>query len=140
MRRTARTEVTIRELPLFRSCSRREVRDVARLGTRLGVPAGRRLLVQGARGSELIVLVEGYASCRIGGREVIVFGPGDFVGEIGALTGAPRTATVAALTPMDVLVFDEPEVHVLTRTPSVAATMAREMAGRIRLANDAALA
>jgi CRP-like cAMP-binding protein len=135
--RRSRRQTGLADLWLFARCSRKELRIVEGLGTRLAVPAGRHLLVAGRHGREVVLVLGGRAQCLVAGRPVTEFGPGTFFGEVAALDGGTRTATVVALEDMEVLVLDGPELEaLLTKVPTVALRMAQEMATRIRLAND----
>ena len=66
---------------------------------------------QGERGKEFFIIADGQAEVSIleGGEErtVRTLKPGDFFGERALLEGGFRTATVRALTPMRLLVFEE---------------------------------
>ena len=127
-------------LPIFGRCSRRELGALSRLGTRVGVPASRRIVLAGSRDSEVMFVLSGFASCVVGDAEVAVFGPGDFFGEIAALTRGPRTATVTAILDMELLVLDRGELDtLLTEVPSVAMRMLEALAQRLRHANDVAV-
>lgn len=54
----------------------------------------------GEPGDELFVILEGEVRVERGGRTRRTLGPGDFFGEIGVLTGGPRTAHVIATAPV----------------------------------------
>ena len=60
---------------------------MARLGTRLSISAGRPLVTSGNRGSEVLIVLSGVASCLVRGVEEARFGPGDFFGEVATLDG-----------------------------------------------------
>lgn len=129
------------ELPLFDGCRRRELKTVANLGTRVRVAKGKNLVAAGGRGSDVMVVVSGYASCVVGHSEVAILESGDFFGEMAALDGGLRTATVTAISDMEVLVLDEGEFEtLLTRVPSVAIRVAEKLAARLRQANALAVA
>ncbi len=69
------------------------------------VPSGDRLFDQGDTGDRLVLITAGRARSSIvlpsGDEQILsVSGPGDVLGEISLLTGARRTATVTALTPL----------------------------------------
>lgn len=122
---------------LFADCSARQRRLVAQLGTRLQVPAGRRLVTQGTRGSEVILIMSGSAVCSVDQTIVAVFAAGDFFGEIAALDGRRRTATVTAATDMDVVVLDQQEFEqLLAISPELAMRILKVAARRLRSAND----
>ena len=64
------------------------------------VPAGTRILEHGDVAASAYFILDGGATAGIpekdGYRGLSTMGPGDFFGEIGALTGSPRTADVVA--------------------------------------------
>jgi CRP/FNR family transcriptional regulator, cyclic AMP receptor protein len=130
----------VRRLPLFAGCSPRDLRKLDNLGTQVSVRPGQELLVEGRRGAEVILVLHGEAVCDVAGREVARFGAGHFFGEIAALDGRPRTATVKALTDMDVLVLDRGEFdRMFDLSPEVARRVLTAMAQRLRAADDLAL-
>ncbi|MEU4692324.1 Crp/Fnr family transcriptional regulator [Actinoplanes sp. NPDC023714] len=63
-------------------------------------PAGRAILREGALGSHVVVLESGFVkvTTAVEGMETLlgIRLPGELLGEIGALTGSPRNATVTA--------------------------------------------
>lgn len=105
------------------------------------MPAGRRVLVAGRQGREFVLVLAGSARCLVGERPVALFGAGSFFGEVAALTGGTRTATVVAVEDMELLVLERHELEaLLVAVPGVALRMAREMARRIRVADELAVA
>ncbi len=137
--RVARRELDmLAAVPLFSSCGQAELRQIARLGTPVPVPAGRVLTVEGTPGREFFLILEGAAECTIGGRHAAQFGPGDFFGEMALLDGGPRTATVTALTDMEVLVLDAREFSsLLAASPSITTKVLGTLARRLRAADAA---
>ena len=76
----------------------------------------------------------------VAGREVALFGTGDFFGEVSVLDGGPRTATVVAETEIELLVLTVEEfAHLVQASPAVAHRMLGVLAERLRMATDAAL-
>jgi CRP-like cAMP-binding protein len=117
------------------------MKRLSRLGTRLAMPAGKHLTKAGGRGAEVLIVLRGTAICQVGGEEVARFGRGDFFGEVATLDGGPRTATVTAITDMEVLVLNRFEFEMLVKSsPEVAQRIITTMAQRLRLANAAAVA
>lgn len=94
------TDERLREIPIFSELSKKELRAVSRLMTAINVPEGKTLTRQGEVGREFMVILEGEAVVKRNGRTVAKLGPGDFLGELAVLSGAPRTADVIATTPM----------------------------------------
>ena len=59
--------------------------------------------------------------------------PGDFFGEIALLDAGPRTASIVAETPMQVMTLNRKPFHaILEREPSIVLKMLEELAGRLR--------
>jgi CRP-like cAMP-binding protein len=114
----------LRTVALFRECSARDLRRVARLATGVDVPAGRVLCLEGAVGAEFFVIVRGSAWVERCGKRIAYLGPGEAFGEIALLSrnaGSQRTATVVAADAMTVLVFSRAEFNTLIRSvPAVA--------------------
>lgn len=136
LRRTT-TCAELSSLPMFAGCSKRGLRSAALLGTRLAVPAGRRLVTTGRHDREVLLVLVGRAACYVGDRLVAEFGPGALFGEVAALDGGARTATVVSLEDMEVLVLEAGEFDRLLRdVPVVALWLAQQMATRIRSANE----
>lgn len=122
----------LRAVPLFEGVDDRHLRSVAEQAERVSVPAGELLMLERFHGEQFLIIVEGSASVRHGSQEVARVGQGDFLGEIGLLEHADRSATVVALTPMKLLVIDEGGFQDLLReNPEVAARVQREAALRM---------
>jgi CRP-like cAMP-binding protein len=102
--RNAKVEL-IRQVPLFSQLSRREVEEVAKIADEIDVKTGKVLTREGERGNEFFVILDGAARVERGGQEVNTLGTGDFFGEIALVSRAPRTATVTAIEPCDLLVI-----------------------------------
>jgi drug/metabolite transporter (DMT)-like permease len=83
---------------------RRERRALARAMDTVVVPAGLRLLRQGAPADEFFLIQRGRATVIRDGRPIAQLGPGDFFGEIALLRGGARTASVVASTTMRIAV------------------------------------
>jgi CRP/FNR family cyclic AMP-dependent transcriptional regulator len=127
------------QVPLFSTCSQRELREIAKLGTAVMVDEGRVLTKQGAPGREFFLVLDGKAECAINGKRVAFFGPGDYFGELALIEGGTRTATVTAITPMELLVLSAAEFASLIRSSSsIAVKMLTALAARVRESQEAA--
>ena len=84
-------------------------REVERMTLRRYL-AGQTIIREGDPADSFFVLTQGAASVRKNGpdgeREISTLKAGDFFGEVGLLTGAPRNATVRATAPSEVLELD----------------------------------
>lgn len=103
------------KVPLFSRCSKRDLRAIARIADEIELPAGKVLAREGARGREFFVILEGGAQVRKRSRILRSLGPGDFFGEIALLSDLPRTATVAAASPLRALVITDRSFRKLLR-------------------------
>ena len=68
--------------------------------TEIQVREGRVLTREGEVGREFMIIIDGTAVVRRGGRKIADLGPGDFLGELAVLSGAPRTADGIATSDM----------------------------------------
>jgi CRP/FNR family cyclic AMP-dependent transcriptional regulator len=122
----------LRRVPLFEHCSKKELSLIAGLADEIDLRAGKVLIREGDRGREFFVIIAGEVEVRRKGRKQATLGPGSFVGEMALLSKAPRSATVTALTPLDVLVISDRDfVSLLDKTPELWLKVARALAERI---------
>ena len=120
-------------VPLFSSCTRKELQLLGQLCEETSVKAGKALVKQGAVGYECFVIVEGEASVDRNGRIITTFGPGAYFGELALLDKGPRSATVTALTDMTVLVLGPREfATAIDRIPGLSHRIMAGLARRLR--------
>ncbi|HEX7776646.1 MAG TPA: mechanosensitive ion channel family protein [Parvibaculum sp.] len=100
---------TIARVPLFaEALNPAQIDDLAGRCATASFAATHALIAQGDVGASMFVILEGAAAVVVVGtsgveQEVNRLATGDIVGEMSLLTGAPRNATVRALTPLRVL-------------------------------------
>jgi CRP/FNR family cyclic AMP-dependent transcriptional regulator len=97
----------LKRVPLFAGCTKAELREVAISSDEIDLPAGRVLTREGQRGREFFVLVSGTAQVTRNDKTLANLQGGDWFGEIALLTHTPRTATVTATSPVQVLVLTD---------------------------------
>lgn len=90
-------------LPIFSRISPEEANRLAAYATETSVPEGQTLIRQGDYSTELIGIEEGTADVIRDGRKIASVGPGALIGEMGLISGNPRSADVIATSPMRVL-------------------------------------
>lgn len=121
------------EVPLFTSLTKRELQKIAKASDEVSVDAGRVLMEEGTTGHECYVILEGTASVKRNGRKITRLEPGCQFGELALLDGGPRTATIVADTPMDLLVLGQREfAALLDELPGLTHKILASLAGRIR--------
>lgn len=127
-------------VPLFSECSDKDLRLIARRTEEIQVPAGKELVTQGETGREFFIIVEGSALVLRDGEQIATLSAGDFFGELALLDRGPRSATVIAETPMQLLVLAQREFSgLLDEVPSLAHKVAKALAKRVREADQAGL-
>lgn len=132
----ARKAALLAQMPLFSTCSRHQLGMVTELVVHDQLAAGTVLTREDASGGVAYLLVSGQAEVRRGGRRLAVLGPGDIVGELSLIDGRPRSATVTAVSDVEVLEIDGRDLRrLLRRVPAVTRKLLEAMAGRVRQAD-----
>jgi|SRR5205823_9155757 len=94
---------------IFSGVPKRDLERLAQWTDEVSVPAGYELAREGQFAHEFFVIESGTAEVVQGGTRIAELGPGDFFGEIGLLETERRTASVIALTEMDLVVMFQRE-------------------------------
>jgi CRP-like cAMP-binding protein len=122
----------LKRVPLFARCSKKELEQIAALADEIDLREGKALTTEGKPGREFFVLVEGTADVHRKGRRVNQMRDGDFFGEIALISGAPRTATVTATSPVRALVVTERGFRaMLKNSPEMQLKMLEALAERL---------
>jgi CRP/FNR family transcriptional regulator, cyclic AMP receptor protein len=121
---------------VFAGCTEAQRRELDGLATVVGVRAGRDLTVQGSRGREFGVILEGEAVVTIDGKEVGRLGVGDHYGEIAMLddplTAKGRRATVTTTVDSTVAAMTVSEFQTLLQDmPDVATRIMQAALARV---------
>ncbi len=123
----------LRRFTIFASLSSRDLDELAHRLQREQVPAGATIVEEGERGEAFYLVDSGQAEVLVQGRRVRTIGPGDYFGEIALILDIPRTATVRALTPLDVLKLRRADFDALVGTTLVQIADEMEAVARERL-------
>ena len=103
-RRTVRQNAqSLGAVPLFTGFSTKHLKRLASQSDELSFEPREPIVEEGMLGETLFVVLNGRGKVTRRGRKVGEVLPGDFFGELSALDGGPRSATVTAETPMRVL-------------------------------------
>jgi putative peptide zinc metalloprotease protein len=137
--REIRESEDLRHLPLFSALSPDEVAALSASLRRERHPAGAEVVRQGEVGDRFYVVHEGQAEVIVtadGGRQRLrTLGPGEYFGEIALLLDVPRTATVRALTPLEVFSLGRADFEALLA--SVLPQITKEAAARREVGGQA---
>ena len=121
LRKEDKVELLAR-LPLFETCTRKELGDIASIMSEAERPAGTVLTREGQDGGLMFVLLEGQADVlATGSAKQKVIGhlkDGDVVGELSLIDGQARSATVVASTPVHLLQLVADDFQVLVQKSS----------------------
>jgi CRP-like cAMP-binding protein len=117
----------------FLSCSKRELKLVAKTAKTRNMRAGTKLLVEGEQGDTMYVMLSGQADVEKAGRKIAKLRPGDVVGELSALSKGPRNATVTMTADGEVAIIGRRELRkLLEGAPDFAQKLLETLANRIR--------
>jgi CRP-like cAMP-binding protein len=122
----------IKKVPLFSKLSKKGLEEVAHIADELDLPEGKVMALEGDRGREFFVLLEGAADVTKGDKSINTMNAGDFFGEIALVTKMPRTASVTATTDVRVLVITERDFgSLLKHSNEVSRAVAEALAERM---------
>ena len=123
----------LRSVPLFSSCSQKELDKIAKAGDEVRMPAGSLIVDQGQTGREAFVLLEGSVTVKRNGKKITTMGPGSIVGELSLLDHGPRTATVTCETDcLFLLLSQRTFLGVVDDVPALSHKLLASLASRIR--------
>jgi CRP-like cAMP-binding protein len=98
-----RSLAALAAVPLFDRFSKKHLRRLAVETDVVRIAPGRAIVEEGQAGEAMYVVLTGSARVTRSGRKIGELFPGDFFGELSALDGGARTASVVAQTPVEVL-------------------------------------
>ena len=90
-----------------------EIARISAAGTRLTLPEGWSPIWEKTPADKAYVILDGSVSVRRLGQEIARLGPGDIVGEAAIVNHSLRTASIVALTPLELIHFTDAAVRSL---------------------------
>jgi CRP/FNR family cyclic AMP-dependent transcriptional regulator len=136
-------EKALAKVRLFSTLEARQLRSLAAICVEKRFTAGDTLMEQGRNGVGLYILMEGKAKvvrtdAAGHATQVAECGPGEILGEMAVLDGAPRSASVIAIEPTVCLVLTSWEFNAFIKTtPSIALEILPVVVKRFREASAA---
>ena len=122
-------------VPLFRACTRRQLRAVAKVAGVFDAPANTVVIRAGEPGEEFFLIVDGTARVHVTARRRLRLRPGAYFGEMSLLDGQPRSATVVAETPLRLLVIERRHFSaLLDQVPGLTQSLLATLSQRVRMA------
>jgi CRP-like cAMP-binding protein len=98
----------------FDAFTPREVARISSAGTAVKVPQGWSPIWEKTPADKAYVLLNGRVSVRVKGDEVAQLGPGEIFGEAAIVNHSLRTASIVALTPLELIHFTDDAVRRLS--------------------------
>ncbi len=132
----------LRRIPLFADLDDADLEIVARASRRLTYPKSSIVFYEGDPGDYLLIILKGRLKVTLLGEDgqetiVSILEEPAFLGEVTILDGSPRSATVIALTPMEVLqIARAPFLELMKKHPEIALKIMRQLAGALRRATE----
>ena len=87
----------------FSLFSPEEVARISASGTRVNLPEGWSPIWESTPADKAYIILSGHVSVRQHGEEIAKLGPGDIVGEAAVVNRSLRTASIVALTPLELI-------------------------------------
>ncbi|RLE24499.1 MAG: hypothetical protein DRJ50_04565 [Actinobacteria bacterium] len=124
---------SLKNVPLFSACTKKELEKVAKASDEITMTAGTLVVDQGQTGREAFVVLDGNVTVKRNNRKIATLGPGSVVGELSLLDHGPRTATAVCETDCTLLVIDQRRfLGVIDDVPSISHKLLAALASRIR--------
>jgi CRP-like cAMP-binding protein len=124
---------------LFKGLEKEDLEKLYAAGRLLGFKAGELVVREGEAGSSMFLIMTGAVRVITGPRktpvELAQLKRGAFFGEVSLLTGRPRTATVVAMSDVELITFGKQDMEpILRKYPRVRKLMQVVVEGRVRTA------
>jgi len=101
-------------IPFFDELLPAECKKILQVCTNASFAEGKTIFPAGTPGTQLMILLKGDLRIELAdGKEVATLKPLETVGEMEVLTGAPRAASVVAVTPVSGLLMSRPDLEAL---------------------------
>lgn len=126
----------LRTCPLLRTEAAGTLRRLSRQAEVFDVAAGRMLLVEGDPSNDLYLVLDGAVVVHSHHRQLAYLAPGQLVGEIGVVTGRPRSACVETIAPSRIMRISGGQF----RSALKASSTLRERTGELLVVRGAASA
>jgi voltage-gated potassium channel len=129
-------ERLLAQVPMFAGLSRRQLSRVAGVAEHKHFVANSALVRAGGPGDAFYVILDGEAQVELPAGPVTL-GAGSFFGEMAVIDGAPRSATVSAVTDIVVLAIPRAKfLALLESEPKVTLAVLMTLAQRLREAQS----
>ena len=138
---TTVSTAVLKSVPLFAAFAEDQLRALVPLVMRRSAPRGSVIMAEGDRVDSLYIVIAGRLKVMMGeanGKEVIlgILGPGEIFGEMGLIDDGPRSATVVAIEPCELLLVTRHDFkRCLVESYDTAMAVMRVLVRRLRAAD-----
>jgi CRP/FNR family cyclic AMP-dependent transcriptional regulator len=127
----------LRSIRLFADLSPEAREAIADIATEVDFPAERAVVRQGDPGNGMFIVESGRLRVVRDGIAVATLGPGEWVGELSVIDGHPRTASAVTEEPTRCLAISTWDAErLIEQRPDIALSLLRQLAGRLRAADE----
>ncbi len=133
---TTKLEDVLAYVPLFRGLNKRQLKHLASLMDVADFMADAAIVREGTKGNAFYVVLKGQAVVTMGDHFLNRLVPGDHFGEIAAIDGGERSASVVSETPVQLAVMTRLDLQKALRDdPELALALMTALAQMVRRAN-----
>ncbi|HEX3300189.1 MAG TPA: cyclic nucleotide-binding domain-containing protein [Actinomycetota bacterium] len=133
---TTKLEDVLAYVPLFRGLNKRQLKHLASLMDVADFMADAAIVREGTKGNAFYVVLKGQAVVMMGDHFLNRLVPGDHFGEIAAIDGGERSASVVSETPVQLAVMTRLDLQKALRDdPELALALMTALAQMVRRAN-----
>lgn len=126
-------EIDLANVAFFEGFDPDDLKVVRSKAGEVDADAGAILMSQGDVGQTAYVILKGQAGVMVEGVRVATLGPGSMVGEMALIDRRPRSATIKAITDLELLEFEADAFRELVATmPKAAAKVLEQMGEKLR--------
>ena len=134
--------ISLKDIPLFKFLSDREIRIVEKMGICKDYKKGEIIIDEKEKGDSIYIINSGEVKVSLiseEGREITLtyLKEGDFFGEVGFFGEKERTARVTAVSDVKVTIFKREDLlYNLIKHPEILVSIIREMSERMKRTNE----
>jgi len=133
---TTKLEDVLAYVPLFRELNKRQLKHLAGLMDVADFMADAAIVREGTKGNAFYVVLKGQAVVTMGDNFLTRLVPGDHFGEIAAIDGGERSASVTSETPVQLAVMTRMDLQKALRDdPELSLALMVALAQMVRRAN-----
>lgn len=127
----------LRQVPLLAGFSVDELWQVAQVVEQASFEKDETFISEGDVGDALFLILSGEVLVHQGEKDLNRHGPGGMIGELALLDGQPRSASVTALTDVEVLKIDRGHFEdIMHANPAAALGVIKVLTRRLRILSD----